>query len=99
MSGIETLDDGQYTAVVDSIEDGLATVFFEQDSEEVAGAILDAEMLPIDARHADSILTVTISEGEIVEAEYEAEQTEERAEQAQSRFDRLSERPPPDEES
>ena len=28
------LPDGTYTAVVDAIEDGLATVFFEQDDEE-----------------------------------------------------------------
>lgn len=99
MSGIETLNDGQYTAVVDSIEDGLATVFFEQDGQEVADTVFDVTKLPADARHADSILTVVISDGEIVEAEYAAEQTEERADQAQSRFDRLSERPPPDEES
>jgi hypothetical protein len=98
MTNFDTLDDGQYTAVVDSIEDGLATIFFERDGEEVADAVLDATILPADTRHADAIVLVTISDGELVEAAYDAEQTEGRAEQAQSRFDRLSERPPSDED-
>ena len=99
MTNFDTLDDGQYTAVVDSIEDGLATIFFERDGEEVADAVLDATILPADTRHADAIVLVTISDGELVEAAYDAEQTENRAEQAQSRFDRLSERPPSDEDA
>ena len=31
------LQDGEYTAVVDSIEDELATVFFERDGESLGG--------------------------------------------------------------
>ncbi|ELZ40409.1 hypothetical protein C472_01833 [Halorubrum tebenquichense DSM 14210] len=34
------LPDGEYTAVVDNVEDGLATVFFECDGEEVGNAVL-----------------------------------------------------------
>ena len=32
-------DDGEYTAVVDNVEDGLATVFFERDGEEEGNAV------------------------------------------------------------
>lgn len=99
MTDIETLDDGRYTAVVDSVEDGFVTVFFERDDEEVGNAVLDSSTLPDDARHADAILSVTIAGGELVEAEYDPERTEARAERAQDRFDRLSERPPGDEDS
>lgn len=99
MTALDTLADGTYTAVVDAVEDGLATVFFEQDGADVGDAVLDASVLPADARHADAILSVTITDGEVVEATYEREQTADRAAQAQSRFDRLSERPPSDDES
>lgn len=99
MTDIASLDDGPYTAVVDSIEDGLATVFFEQDGEEVGDAVLESSVLPADARHADAILSVTIAEGDLVEATYDPERTADRADQAQSRFDRLSKRPPSDEDA
>lgn len=99
MTDIETLEDGTYTAVVDTIEDGFATVFFEQDGEEVGNAVLDPEELPTDAQHADAILTVTIGDGELMDAEYDPEETERRKEAAQNRFDRLSERPPSDDET
>lgn len=93
------LEDGTYTAVVDSIESGLATVFFEAAEEEVGNAVLDAEVLPADGRHADAILTVTVTDGEFVEWEYEGESTKERQDAAQNRFDRLSKRPPSDDDS
>jgi len=99
MTDIETLADGDYTAVVDSVEDGFATVFFEQDGEEVGNAVLDSSALPEDARHGDAILSVTITDGELVATDYDPDRTEERAEAAQDRFDRLSERPPDDESS
>lgn len=97
MTGPE-LADGTYTAVVDSIEDGLATVFFEEDGEEVGDAVLDAGDLPEDGRHADAILSATVEGGVVIEWEYREAKTEQRKEAAQSRFDRLSERPPSDEE-
>jgi hypothetical protein len=99
MTDIEELSDGCYTAVVDSVEDGFATVFFERDGEETGNAVLDTAALPEDARRGDAVLRVTITDGALVEAEYDAERTEVRSERAQDRFDRLSERPPSDEES
>jgi hypothetical protein len=90
------LADGTYTAVVDAIEDGLATVFFERDGDEVGDAVLDADRLPDEGRHADAILDVRIEDGSIAAATYDPALTETRSETAQDRFDRLSERPPND---
>jgi len=98
MTDLETLADGTYTAVVDAIEDGLATVFFEQDGEEVGDAVLEASVLPAGGRHADAILSVTVVDGEAIEWTYERETSETRQEAAQDRFDRLSQRPPSDED-
>ena len=93
------LPDGEYTAVVDSIEDGLATVFFEQDGDEVGNAVIDPGELPADGQHSDAILKVFILDGSISSAEYEPERTAKRSEAAQNRFDRLSNRPPTDDDS
>jgi len=95
MSRID-LADGTYTAVVDAIEDGLATVFFERDGDDVGDAVLDADRLPEEGRHADAILDVRIEDGSIATATYDPDLTEARSEAAQDRFDRLSERPPKD---
>ena len=97
MSGIE-LPDGEYTAVVDSVEDGLATVFFERDGEELGNAVLEVSGLPSDGQHPDAILSVTLGGGRIESVSYDPERTETRGEAAQDRFDRLSKRPPSDEE-
>jgi len=96
MTEIDGVPDGQYTAVVDSIEDGLATVFFEADGEEVGDAIIDATVLPSEGRHADALLSVTIVDGTLTQTEYQPEETEARKEAAQDRFDQLSSRPPSD---
>jgi hypothetical protein len=96
MSDPEDLNDGTYTAVVDSIEDGLATVFFEQDGEEVGHAVIEAARLPEAGRHADAIFTVTVVDGDTAEWTYESETAEKRQQTAQDRFDRLSSRPPSD---
>ena len=90
------IPDGAYTAVVDAVEDGLATVFFERDDEEVDDAVVDAETLPEEGRRADAILDVDIEDGQIVTATYDPERTATRSEAAQDRFDRLSSRPPKD---
>jgi hypothetical protein len=92
------LDDGAYTAVVDSIEDDLATVFFEQNGEDVASDIRPASNLPEEGRHADAIFTVDVRDGVVVEWRYEPAMTGERQEAAQERFDRLSSRPPSDDD-
>ena len=93
MTAIE-LPDGEYTAVVDAVEDGLATVFFEQDDEEKGNAVVEADTLPDSGQHADAILSVTIEDGTIQTATYEPEQTADRQATAQDRFDSLSERSP-----
>lgn len=96
MTTIEGVPDGQYTAVVDTIEDGLATVFFESDGEEVGDAVVDATALPADGRHVDALLSVTVEDGRMVDAAYRPDATESRREAAQDRFDSLSRRPPSD---
>lgn len=86
------IPDGSYTAVVDRIEDGLATL--EVDGEdELYELVVDAAELPEDGRHQDAILDVDVEADELVEATYDESATAGRKEDAQSRFDRLSERP------
>jgi hypothetical protein len=99
MTDADPVPDGDYTAVVDAIEDGLATVFFEQDGADAGHAIIDAAKLPEEGRHADAILSVTIADEEIATVDYDPEATATRKDAAQSRFDRLSSRPPSDEDS
>lgn len=98
MADLPDLDDGTYTAVVDSVEDGLATVFFEADGTEVGSAVLDAAALPEPGREADAVVTARVEDGAVVEWTADAEATADRAERAQSRFDRLSSRPPSDDD-
>lgn len=99
MTVLDGLPDGSYTAVVDSVEDGFATVFLERDGEEVGDAVLDSTALPEAGRHADAVLDITVADGTLTDATYDPATTERRAERAQSRFDRLSERPPSDGDS
>ena len=87
------LQDGEYTAVVDSIEDGLASVFFERDGESLGRDVIEVTALPEVAQEADAILHVTVKDGECTDWVYKPETSEERAQAAQSRFDRLSQRP------
>ena len=93
MTAIE-LPDGEYTAVVDGIEDGLARVFFEQDDVEKENAVLEVDTLPESGQHADAILSVTIESGAIHTVTYRPAETADRQTKAQDRFDSLSERPP-----
>ena len=92
------LYDGQYTVVVDWIEDGLATVFFGRDGGSLGGDVIEATAFPETAQEADAILHVTVEDGECTEWDYDLELTDERAQAAHSRFDRLSQRPPPGDE-
>lgn len=92
------IPDGQYTAVVDRIEDGLAAVLLEEDGTDAYELLVEPAELPVDAQHADAVLTVEMQDGELVDASYEISETEERRKSAQSRFDRLSKRPPSDED-
>lgn len=92
------IPDGGYTAVVDRIEDGLATLLLEAEWTDAHQLTVDPSTLPADGRHADAVLTVEIRDAELVDATYEASETERRRQSAQSRFDQLAERPPSDEE-
>jgi len=98
MTGFKSLTDGEYTAVVDSIEDCLATVFIEQDGQDIGDAVLEATALPEKGRHADAILSVTVENDDIVRLVYDPEETETRREAAQDRFDSLSSRAPSEDE-
>lgn len=96
MTALDDLPNGGYTAVVDSVENGSATVFLERDGQEIGDAVLDPTALPEAGRHADAVLDITVVDGALTDATYDPVTTERRAERAQSRFDRLSERPPSD---
>lgn len=98
MTRLNELPEGTYTAVVDAIEDGLATVFFEDNGNDVADAVIDASELPEDGRHADAILTVRVSDGDLREWTYDPETTSTRQQTAQDRFNELSSRPPSDDD-
>lgn len=98
MTDVDDLPDGTYTVVVDSIKDGLATVFLEEDGSELADAVIDGSVLPEAGRHADAVFTVTVTDGTLSEWQYEPETTTDRKEAAQDRFDRLSRRPPSDDD-
>lgn len=88
------IPDGTYLAVVDRIEDDVATLLLEEDGTDAYQLDIDPEVLSTEARHPDAVLSVELSDGEIVATTYEAETTEQRQEIAQRRFDRLAERPP-----
>ncbi|MDF9748263.1 DUF3006 domain-containing protein [Natrinema salsiterrestre] len=86
--------DGRYTAVVDRFEEDLAVVLLEDDGETVDETVLDRERLPEDGRHAGAVLTLELSDEEVVDITYDEGETVDRSERAQRRFDELSQRPP-----
>lgn len=87
-----------YTGVIDRFEDDLAVILLEADGDVVDELILDREDLPEDAAHVNAILEVTLEDGELTDLVYDAAETENRKDRAQSRFDRLAERPPSDDD-
>lgn len=89
------IPDGEYTAVVDRIEAGVAAL--ELDLEDGPAELrVEADALPERARRADAVLAVVVCDGDLVEATHDEAETERRRERAQDRFDRLSRRPPRD---
>jgi hypothetical protein len=89
------LPDGTYTAVVDRIEDGIATL--EVDAEDGLSALeTEATELPAEARTADTVLEITVEDSALVAVTHDPDETADRASEAQRRFDRLSKRPPRD---
>lgn len=89
----------KFTGVIDRFEDDLAVILLEEDGEVVDEIVLDRAELPADATHPDAVLVVTLTDGEVADLVYDAAETADRKERAQSRFDRLAERPPSDDES
>jgi len=88
-----------YTGVIDRFEDDLAVILLEAEGDVVDELVLDRDDLPEDAAHVDAVLEVTLEDGEVTDLVYNAGETATRKDTAQSRFDRLSERPPSDDDS
>jgi predicted AlkP superfamily phosphohydrolase/phosphomutase len=87
------IPDGEYTAVVDEVEESLARLELGGDGEWY-DLVVGTEELPDEARQADAVLTVTVTDDTLVDAVYRPDETAQRREKAQDRFDRLSRRPP-----
>lgn len=64
----------------------------------VGEIVVDQEMIPEPARHPDAVLTVSLEDGELLDATYEAAETDRRTEQVRDRFEQLSQRLSSDEE-
>lgn len=91
------VDTGRYTATLDRFEetahDDLAVLVVERDGDAVAQFDLPTGAIPAEGRHVDAVFDLTV-ESDRVELVYRAEETTRRAEAAQTRFDRLAQRPP-----
>jgi hypothetical protein len=87
------IPDGTYTAVLDEIEESLARLELEGADGELHELVLDLAALPAAGRDRGAVLTIEYVDGEVVDAEYDPDATEQRSEAAQDRFDRLSRRP------
>lgn len=85
----------KFTGVIDRFEDDLAVVLLEVYGDVVDEIVIDRSKLPADAAHPDAVLEITLTgDGEVTAIEYDPEESTDRKERAQSRFDRLAERPP-----
>ena len=89
--------DGTYTAVVDEFEGSLARLELEADSGDLYELVVERDTLPEDGRETGAVLAVKVVDDELLEAEYNREETQRRRERARDRFDRLSKRPDEDE--
>ena len=87
------IPDGEYTAVVDRLEETLAVLEVTAD-DELYEVVVDEETLPADGRHSDAVFEITVRDGDVVAVVHDTEATDERQERAQDRFDNLSKRPP-----
>lgn len=92
------IPDGTYTAVVDRFENSDPVLEVSGDGERYELAV-EQQALPQPARHVDAVLEIEVIDGELTGADYKPDESEERLDDAQSRFDRLSKRPPKDDDS
>lgn len=83
------MSDGEHTAVVDRIEDGLATLEVTTD-EGRHELVVSEEQLPAPAAQADAVCRVTIEADTLVDVVSDPEASATRLAEAQRRFDRLS---------
>ncbi|WP_276258968.1 DUF3006 domain-containing protein [Haloglomus litoreum] len=91
------IPDGTYTAVLDRFEDDLAVLEVAGEDERYELAV-DQHDLPQPAQHADAVLEIEVADGALVDADYKPAESEQRIDDAQDRFDRLSKRPPSDDD-
>jgi hypothetical protein len=89
------IPNGTYTAVVDRFEDDLAALEVEGEDERYE-LVVPTASLPEEGQAVDAVLVIEVDDGDLVDAVYKPTETEERKESAQSRYDRLSRRPPKD---
>lgn len=82
---------GQYTATVDRITDGIAVVLVESDGHTISQYDVDVTDLPSNASEG-AVLTITFVDSSISNINYRPAETEERQQKAQDRFDNLSTR-------
>ena len=92
------LPDGTYTAVVDRIEAGIATLEVDT-ADELYALEIEGTELPAEARTADAVIEITDVDAALTDVTYEAAETADRASESQRRFDRLSKRPPRDDDT
>lgn len=90
------IDDGTYAAVLDRFEGELAVLLLEADDDLAGELAVPTDALPADGQHVDAVFAVEVDDGDLVDADYDPDETDRRRTDAQSRFDRLSERPPSD---
>ena len=84
----------RFTGVIDRFEADLAVILLEEDGNVVDEKVVERDELPTEAAHADAVLDVELTDGEITALSYDRDETVRRKDRAQSRFDRLAKRPP-----
>jgi hypothetical protein len=94
---IEMIPDGNYTAVVDEIEGSRVRLELQAADDELYELVVEGAELPNTGKEVGAVLSVEVVDEIILDAEYDAKETDHRRQQAQDRFDRLSDRPPDNE--
>lgn len=77
-------------AVLDRIEGDRAVLLLEESGDIVDELVVAEARLPADGRHDGAVFDVRVEDGDLVEASYRPQATEERRRSVQERFDRLA---------
>ena len=95
--------DGTYTVVLDHFEetqeDRVAVLVVEDGEQPLDDLLVDPADLPEEACYVNAVLEVTIEDDRLWKAIFKETESRDRQEGAQSQFDRLSQRPPSDDET